>query len=68
LQGEICLLPGLIMAAVSALTPSTSTGNPTIPFINQAVPRNIPQTGKLGISHSLQNYVVLALPSLFSDD
>lgn len=27
------------------------------------VPRNIPKTGKLGIHHSLQNYVVLTLPT-----
>lgn len=33
-----------------------------------AVPRNIPKTGKLGIHHSLQNYVVLTLPLLFEDD
>jgi len=26
------------------------------------VPRNIPTTGKLGIHHSLQNYIVLTLP------
>lgn len=32
-----------------------------------AVPRNIPKTGKLGIHHSLQNYVVLTLPSIFCD-
>jgi len=33
-----------------------------------AVPRNIPKTGKLGIHHSLQNYVVLTLPSIYCDD
>jgi cyclopropane fatty-acyl-phospholipid synthase-like methyltransferase len=33
-----------------------------------AVPRNIPVTGKLGIHHSLQNYVVLTLPSIFADE
>jgi 2-polyprenyl-3-methyl-5-hydroxy-6-metoxy-1,4-benzoquinol methylase len=33
-----------------------------------AVPRNIPKTGKLGIHHSLQNYVVLTLPSLHCSD
>lgn len=32
-----------------------------------AVPRNIPETGKLGIHHSLQNYVVLkGLPELIT--
>lgn len=33
-----------------------------------AVPRNIPKTGKLGIHHSLQNYVVLTLPSIYCDE
>jgi ATP adenylyltransferase len=33
-----------------------------------AVPRNIPRTGKLGIHHSLQNYVILTLPSIFCDE
>jgi SAM-dependent methyltransferase len=33
-----------------------------------AVPRNVPRTGKLGIHHSLQNYVVLSLPSIYRDD
>lgn len=33
-----------------------------------AVPRNIPKTGKLGIHHSLQNYVVLTLSSVYCDD
>jgi len=33
-----------------------------------AVPRNIPKTGKLGIHHSLQNYVVLTLPSFHCDE
>lgn len=33
-----------------------------------AVPRDIPRTGKLGINHSLQNYVVLTLPSIHADD
>jgi len=33
-----------------------------------AVSRNIPVTGKLGINHTLQNFVVLTLPSVFSDD
>ena len=32
------------------------------------VPRNIPKTGKLGIHHSLQNYVVFTLPSFHCDD
>lgn len=32
-----------------------------------AVPRNLPITGKLGMHHSLQNYVVLTLPSTYSD-
>lgn len=31
------------------------------------VPRNIPKTGKLGIHHSLQNYVVLSLPEFHSE-
>ncbi len=33
-----------------------------------AVPRNVPVEGKLGIHHSLQNYVRLTLPSVFADD
>ena len=33
-----------------------------------AVPRDIPVTGKLGMHHSLQNYVVLTLPSIYLDD
>jgi hypothetical protein len=33
-----------------------------------AVPRDIPETGKLGINHSLQNYVVLTLPTICADD
>ena len=32
-----------------------------------AVPRNLPVTGKLGMHHSLQNYVVLMLPSVYAD-
>lgn len=32
-----------------------------------AVPRDIPVTGKLGMHHSLQNYVVLSLPSVYLD-
>ena len=32
------------------------------------VARNIPVTGKLGVHHSLQNYVVLTLPSVFADE
>jgi 2-polyprenyl-3-methyl-5-hydroxy-6-metoxy-1,4-benzoquinol methylase len=32
-----------------------------------AVARNIPKTGKMGVHHSLQNYVVLTLPSVFAD-
>lgn len=32
------------------------------------VPRNIPKTGKLGIHHSLQNYVVLTLPEYIAED
>lgn len=31
-----------------------------------AVPRNLPVTGKLGMHHSCQNYVVLTLPSVYS--
>jgi SAM-dependent methyltransferase len=31
------------------------------------VARNIPVTGKMGVHHSLQNYVVLTLPSVFVD-
>lgn len=33
-----------------------------------AVRRDLPVTGKLGIHHSLQNYVVLTLLSVYSDD
>ncbi len=33
-----------------------------------AVPRDIPVGGKLGMHHSLQNYVVLTLPSVFADE
>lgn len=33
-----------------------------------AVPRDIPRTGKLGIHHSLINYVVLTLPAVFTYD
>lgn len=33
-----------------------------------AVSRNIPLTGKMGVNHSLQNYVVLTLPSVYADD
>ena len=33
-----------------------------------AVPRDIPLTGKLGMHHSLQNYVVLTLPSIYRDE
>lgn len=33
-----------------------------------AVSRDIPKSGKQGINHSLQNYVVLTLPSIYSDD
>lgn len=32
-----------------------------------AVTRDLPLTGKLGIHHSLQNYVVLTLPSVYAD-
>ena len=32
------------------------------------VARNVPVTGKMGVHHSLQNYVVLTLPSVFADD
>lgn len=32
-----------------------------------AVPRNLPLGGKLGMHHSLQNYVVLTLPSVYAD-
>lgn len=32
-----------------------------------SVPRNLPRTGKLGMHHSLQNYVILSLPSIFQD-
>lgn len=32
-----------------------------------AVPRDLPVTGKMGIHHSLQNYVVLTLPTVYSD-
>jgi SAM-dependent methyltransferase len=31
------------------------------------VARNIPITGKMGVHHSLQNYVVLTLPGVFAD-
>lgn len=31
------------------------------------VARNLPETGKLGIRHCLQNYVVLSLPRLYED-
>jgi len=31
------------------------------------VARNVPVAGKLGVRHSLQNYVVLTLPSVFAD-
>ena len=29
--------------------------------------RDLPVTGKLGMHHSLQNYVVLTLPSVYAD-
>jgi len=32
-----------------------------------AVARDVPRGGKLGVNHSLQNYVVLTLPSIYSD-
>jgi hypothetical protein len=32
-----------------------------------AVARNLPPTGKLGVRHCLQNYVVLSLPLVFED-
>jgi hypothetical protein len=32
-----------------------------------AVPRDLPVSGKLGIHHSLQNYIVLTLPSIYAD-
>jgi len=32
-----------------------------------AVARDLPITGKLGMQHSLQNYVVLTLPTVFED-
>ena len=32
-----------------------------------SVPRDIPTSGKMGLHHSFQNYVVLTLPSIFSD-
>src|SRR5262245_53096860 len=32
------------------------------------VARNVPVTGKMGVHHSLQNYVVLTLPVVFEDD
>lgn len=32
-----------------------------------AVARNLPRTGKLGIRHCIQNYVVLELPVVFED-
>jgi SAM-dependent methyltransferase len=31
------------------------------------VSRNIPVTGKMGVHHSLQNYVILTLPLVFED-
>lgn len=31
------------------------------------VARNVPVTGKMGVHHSLQNYVVLTLPVVFED-
>ena len=31
------------------------------------VARDLPYTGKLGMHHSLQNYVVLTLPSVYAD-
>lgn len=33
-----------------------------------AVPRDLPVKGKLGMHHSLQNYVVLTLPSVYRDE
>ena len=33
-----------------------------------AVARELPRTGKLGVHHSLQNYVVLSLPSIHCDE
>lgn len=33
-----------------------------------AVPRDLPVKGKLGMHHSLQNYVVLTLPSIYRDE
>ncbi len=32
-----------------------------------AVTRDLPRAGKLGVNHSLQNYVVLTLPSIYHD-
>jgi SAM-dependent methyltransferase len=32
------------------------------------VARNVPVTGKMGVHHSLQNYVVLTLPVVFEDE
>lgn len=32
------------------------------------VARDLPRTGKLGMHHSLQNYVVLTLPSIYADE
>lgn len=32
-----------------------------------AVARDLPRTGKLGVNHSLQNYVILTLPSIYLD-
>jgi SAM-dependent methyltransferase len=32
------------------------------------VAHNIPVTGKMGVNHSLQNYVVLTLPSVYADE
>jgi ATP adenylyltransferase len=37
-------------------------------FAYFAVARDLPRGGKLGINHSLQNYIVLTLPSVFADD
>lgn len=33
-----------------------------------AVPRDLPRAGKLGVHHSLQNFVVLTLPVVHTDD
>jgi hypothetical protein len=32
------------------------------------VARDLPRSGKLGMHHSLQNYVVLTLPSIYADE